>query len=348
MVKRITIVVLLALVALSVGTAAAQDAGAQLGPITQRVLDRGELICGVNQAVPGFGLLDTNTGEFNGFDVDFCRAFAAAILGDSTAVSFRFVTGSDRQAVIQSGEIDVLSRNTTWTLSRDTLWGVTFAPITFYDGQGIGVPVASGVETMEDLDGGSICVQSGTTTELNLTDAITSRGLTIDIQTYPDADSTWTAFESGRCDAWTTDKSGIIAFHAGRAADPSLYKILDVTLSKEPLAPLVPQSDPQFADIITWTVFGMIQAEEFGITSQNVRDFLTSDKPEIQRLLGVGGNDAGNYLGIANDFMVTVIEQVGNYGEVYARNLGVAPFNLGRGLNALYTNGGLLYAPPFR
>lgn len=348
MVKRITIVVLLALVALSVGTAAAQDAGAQLGPITQRVLDRGELICGVNQAVPGFGLLDTNTGEFNGFDVDFCRAFAAAILGDSTAVSFRFVTGSDRQAVIQSGEIDVLSRNTTWTLSRDTLWGVTFAPITFYDGQGIGVPVASGVETMEDLDGGSICVQSGTTTELNLTDAITSRGLTIDIQTYPDADSTWTAFESGRCDAWTTDKSGIIAFHAGRAADPSLYKILDVTLSKEPLAPLVPQSDPQFADIITWTVFGMIQAEEFGITSQNVRDFLTSDKPEIQRLLGVGGNDAGNYLGIANDFMVTVIEQVGNYGEVYARNLGVAPFNLGRGLNDLWTNGGLLYAPPFR
>lgn len=348
MVKRIVIAALLALIVFSVSVVAAQDAGAQLGPITQRVIERGELICGVNQAVPGFGLLDTNTGEFNGFDVDFCRAFAAAILGDSTAVSFRFVTGSDRQAVIQSGEIDVLSRNTTWTLSRDTLWGVTFAPVTFYDGQGIGTTIASGFETIEDIDGGSICVQSGTTTELNLTDAITSRGLTIDIQTYPDADSTWTAFESGRCDAWTTDKSGIIAFHAGRAADPSLYKILDITLSKEPLAPLSPQSDPQFADIITWTIFGMIQAEEFGITSQNVDDFLASENPEIQRLLGQGGNDAGNYLGIANDFMVTVLKQVGNYGEVYARNLGVAPFNLARGLNDLWTNGGLLYAPPFR
>jgi general L-amino acid transport system substrate-binding protein len=348
MVKRIVVAALLALIVLSVSVVAAQDAGAQLGPITQKVVDRGELICGVNQAVPGFGLLDTNTGEFTGFDVDFCRAFAAAILGDSTAVSYRFVTGSDRQAVIQSGEIDVLSRNTTWTLSRDALWGVTFAPTTFYDGQGLGVTVDSGFETIEDLDGGSVCVQAGTTTELNITDAITSRGLTIDIQTYPDADSTWSAFESGRCDAWTTDKSGIVAFHAGRAADPSLYKILDITLSKEPLGPLSQQSDPQFADIIAWTIFGMIQAEEFGITSQNVDDFLTSEDPEIQRLLGQGGNDAGNYLGIANDFMVTVLKQVGNYGEVYDRNLGVAPFNLARGLNDLYTNGGLLYAPPFR
>lgn len=349
MVKRMILTALVALVALGmVAGAAAQDSGAQLGPLTQRVLERGELICGVNQAVPGFGLLDTNTGEFSGFDVDFCRAFAAALFGDSTKVSFRFVTGSDRQAVIQSGEIDVLSRNTTWTLSRDTLWGVTFMPTTFYDGQGLGTTVESGVNTIEDLDGGSICVQSGTTTELNITDAVTSRGLSIEIQTYPDADSTWTAFESGRCDAWTTDKSGIVAFHAGRAADPSLYKILDITLSKEPLGPLSPQSDPQFADILTWVIFGMMQAEEFGITSQNVTDFLSSENPEIQRLLGQGGNDAGNYLGIANDFMVNVIQQVGNYGEVYDRNLGVPPFSLPRGLNNLYTNGGLLYSPPFR
>ena len=348
MAKRILTAVLLALVVLGAAAVTAQDTGTQLGPITQRVLARGELICGVNQAVPGFGLLDTNTGEFSGFDVDFCRAFAAALFGDSTKVSFRFVTGADRQAVIQSGEIDVLSRNTTWTLSRDTLWGVTFMPITFYDGQGIGTTIESGIETIEDLDGGSICVQSGTTTELNITDAFTSRGLNVEIQTYPDADSTWTAFESGRCDAWTTDKSGIVAFHAGRAADPSLYKILDITLSKEPLAPLSPQADPQFADILTWVIFGMIQAEEFGITSQNVDDFLNSTDPAIQRLLGQGGNDSGNYLGIANDFMVTVLKQVGNYGEVYQRNLGVPPFNLSRGLNDLWTNGGLLYAPPFR
>lgn len=340
----LTFVVLVALLSLS-SVALAQDA-VPVGPITQAILDRGSLICGVNANVPGFGVVN-EAGEYAGFDIDFCHAIAAAILGDANAVTFRPLNGSERQAAIQGGEVDMISRNTTWTLSRDTTWGATFGPTTFYDGQGIGTTVASGIQTMEDLDGGSICVQSGTTTELNLTDAITKRGLTIEVQTYPDAPSTWEAFVAGRCDAWTTDKSGIVSLHA-TAEDPSAYTILDVTLSKEPLGPLSPQSDPQFADIVAWTVYGMITAEEYGITSQNIDEFLTSTDPGINRLLGQNGEQSGSYLGIANDFMVTVVRQVGNYAEVYDRNLGVAPFNLSRSQNALWSDGGLLYAPPFR
>ncbi|MCB9450696.1 MAG: amino acid ABC transporter substrate-binding protein [Anaerolineaceae bacterium] len=337
-------VVVVAVLSLS-SVALAQDA-VQVGPITQAIMDRGELICGVNPNVPGFGVVN-ESGEYQGIDIDFCHAVAAAVLGDANAVTFRPLNASERQAAIQGGEIDMMSRNTTWTLSRDTTWGATFGPTTFYDGQGLGTTVASGIQTMEDLDQGSICVQSGTTTELNLTDAITKRGLDIEVQTYPDAPSTWEAFVAGRCDAWTTDKSGILSLHA-TSEDPSAYVILDVTLSKEPLGPLSPQSDPQFADIVAWTVYGMIQAEEFGITSQNIDDFLGSEDPGINRLLGQNGEQAGSYLGIANDFMVNVIRQVGNYGEVYDRNLGVPPFNLARGINALWTDGGLMYAPPFR
>ncbi|MBZ0301551.1 MAG: amino acid ABC transporter substrate-binding protein [Anaerolineae bacterium] len=345
MLKRLLIVMVLLTSLSAVSVLSAQDS-VVLGDVTQRIIDRGELICGVNQSVPGFGVVN-DAGEFVGFDVDFCRAVAAAILGDATKVSFRPLTGADRQAAIQGGEVDMISRNTTWTLSRDTTWGVTFGPTTFYDGQGIGTRVDLGVSTIEELDGASICVQQGTTTELNITDAITSRNLDITILTFPDAPATWQAYVDGRCEAWTTDKSGIVSLHA-TATDPGEHMILDITLSKEPLGPLSPQSDPQFADIIAWTVFGMITAEEEGITSENIDDFLTSDNPEIQRLLGVGDNASGSYLGIANDFMVTVIRQVGNYGEVYARHLGVAPFSLARGLNALWTDGGLLYAPPFR
>lgn len=329
----------------AVSVVSAQDEAA-LGPVTQAVIDRGELICGVNASVAGFGIVN-EAGEYEGFDVDFCRAVAAAILGDANAVQFRPVVAADRQAVIQSGEIDMMSRNTTWTLSRDTLWGTTFAPTTFYDGQGIGTRAELGITTIEELDGGSICVQQGTTTELNIADAISQRNLDIDLPTFPDANSTWEGFLSGRCDGWTTDKSGIVAFHA-TSDNPAEFVILDETFSKEPLGPLTPQSDPQFADIVAWTIFGMIIAEEEGITSQNIDEFLDTEDAEIQRLLGVGENPAGSYLGINNQFMVDVIRQVGNYGEVYQRNLGVAPFNLERSLNALWTDGGLLYAPPFR
>ncbi len=345
MLKRLLLVMLLTATLSAVTLVAAQDE-VILGPVTQKVIDSDELICGVNANLPGFGVVN-DAGEFVGFDVDICRAVAAAILGDATKVSFRPLNAADRQAAIQGGEIDMMSRNTTWTLSRDVVWGAIFGPTTFYDGQGIGARVELGVSTMEDLDGASICVQQGTTTELNISDAISSLGLDIAVLTFPDAPATWQAYLDGRCEAWTTDKSGIVSFHA-TAPDPGEHMILDVTLSKEPLGPLSPQSDPQFAEVIAWTVFGMITAEEEGITSENIDEFLTSEDPEIQRLLGIGDNASGSYLGIANDFMVNVIRQVGNYGEVYNRHLGVAPFNLPRGLNSLWTEGGILYAPPFR
>ena len=345
MLKRSLLLVIL-LLAMSGAAVMAQDT-VTVGPITQAVMDRGELICGVNNALPGFGYPD-DAGVIQGFDADVCRAVAAAILGDSTKVNFRPVVAADRPTVLQSGEVDMLSRNTTWTLSRDTDWGVTFGPTTFYDGQGVMVMADSGITSLEDLAGGIICTNAGTTTELNITDAMQSRGIDFQLQTFQDFNAVMATFTQGGCDAVTTDKSGLVSQKAS-AADPGSLKILDITLSKEPLGPLSPQSDPQFADIVRWTVFGLIQAEEFGITSENVDTFLDSENPSIQRFLGIGDNAAGSHLGIANDFMVTVIKQVGNYGEIYDRTLGPETiFGLERGVNALWTDGGLLYSPPFR
>ncbi len=345
MLKRSLLLVIL-LLAMSGAAVMAQDA-VTVGPITQAIMDRGELICGVNNALPGFGYPD-DAGVIQGFDADVCRAVAAAILGDSTKVNFRPVVAADRPTVLQSGEVDMLSRNTTWTLSRDTDWGVTFGPTTFYDGQGVMVMADSGITSLEDLAGGIICTNSGTTTELNITDAMQSRGIDFQLQTFQDFNAVMATFNQGGCDAVTTDKSGLVSQKAS-AADPGSLQILDITLSKEPLGPLSPQSDSQFADIVRWTVYGLIQAEELGITSENVDTFLDSENPVIQRFLGIGDNASGSHLGIANDFMVTVITQVGNYGEIFDRNLGPETiFGLGRGVNDLWTNGGLLYSPPFR
>ncbi len=347
MMKRTMMLAVLAVLLLGVvGVVGAQDA-VQVGPITQRILDRGSLICGVHPGLAGFGFVN-DAGEYEGFDVDICRAVAAAILGDATKVEFKPLDAASRQAAIQSEEVDMMSRNTTWTFSRDATWGATFGPTTFYDGQGLAVRTDSGITTLEELDGTTICVQSGTTTELNLADAFKARGLTYTPAVFADADPTWEAFVEGRCDAFTTDKSGVAAYRAS-ADDPSQFTILDETLSKEPLTPLSPQSDPQFADIVRWTVFALIQAEEYGITSQNVDEFLTSDVPEIQRFLGQGDNPGGTLYGIAKDYVVTVIRQVGNYGEIFDRNIGPdTRFGLTRGLNALWTDGGLMYSPPFR
>ncbi len=343
--RNFLVAALLVFVLVLGGTALAQDA--EVGEITQRVLDRGELICGVNDRLPGFGTVN-DAGEYSGFDVDVCRAVAAAILGDANAVQFRPLTAAERPTALASGEIDMMVRNTTWTLSRDTEWGAIFQATTFYDGQGVMVELDAGIESLEDLEGETICTNAGTTTELNITDAMSSRDLDFELQTFQDFDGALDAFYAGRCAAVTTDKSGLIARKAV-APDPGSLRILDVTLSKEPLGPLSPQSDPQFSDIIQWTVFGMINAEEFGISSENVGDFLDSEDPSIQRLLGVGDTPAGSYLGIPNDFMVEVISQVGNYGEVFDRNLGPETiFGLDRGVNALWTEGGLMYAPPFR
>ena len=344
--RNLLVSILLVVVMVFSTTAFAQD-GAAVGEITARVLERGELICGANATLPGFGVVN-DAGEYNGFDVDFCRAVAAAILGDANAVSIRPLTAAERPTALASGEIDMLSRNTTWTLSRDTEWGSTFAPTTFYDGQGIMVNVEDGIEGLEDLEDEVICTNAGTTTELNITDAMSKLDLDFELQTFQDFDAVMDAFYAGRCTAVTTDTSGLISRKAV-APDPGSLQILPTVISKEPLGPVSSQSDPQFADIIAWTIFGMISAEEFGITSENVGDFVGSEDPSIQRLLGGGDTPVGSYLGIPNDFMVTVIEQVGNYGEVFDRNLGPETvFGLSRGVNALWTDGGLLYAPPFR
>jgi len=320
---------------------------AQLGQITQAIISRGALNCGVNATLPGFGATN-DAGEYVGFDVDICRAVAAAILGDASKVNFTALTAAARPTALASGQIDMISRNTTWTLERDTEWGATFEPTTFYDGQGIMVRVADGFQHLEDLAGGVICTNAGTTTELNITDAMSQRGLDFTLQTFQDFDGVMAAFNEGRCDAVTSDVSGLISRKA-TAADPGSLVILSEVISKEPLGPLTPQSDSQFADVVRWTVYGLIQAEEFGITSQNVDTFLTSDNPNIQRFLGQNGNASGSYLGIANDFMVTVIRQVGNYGEIFDRNLGPDTiFGLQRGINDLWTRGGLMYSPPFR
>jgi general L-amino acid transport system substrate-binding protein len=341
------IVLILALLAMmAVGLTTITSAQTEIGPITQAILDRGELICGVNATLQGFGFVN-DAGEYSGFDVDFCRAVAAATLGDASAVAFRPLIASERQAAIQTGEIDLMIRNTTWTVSRDVTWGAIFGPTTFYDGQGVGTRTEYGATTISDLDGTSMCVQSGTTTELNITDYIERNGLDITLVVFPDGNSTFDAFQSGACESWTTDKSGIASYHFG-SADPGALVILGETISKEPLGPLSPQNDPQFAEIVAWTVFGMVNAEELGITSENIGDFMESEDPVVQRLLGTNNNDSGNYLGINNSFMVDVITQVGNYGEVYDRNL--VPLGLGRegSPNALWSDGGVLYAPPFR
>ncbi len=312
------------------------------------VQERGVLNCGGNANVPGFGYLDPDTNEFAGFDIDYCKAVAAAVLGDAEAVEVRATTGTDRFPVLQAGEIDVLSRNTTWTISRDTSLGFNFAPTTFYDGQGMMVRKDSGIESLEDMAGATICVQQGTTTEKNLTDVFRALGVDFEPVVLADAPSTLAAYDEGRCDGFTTDKSGLVSNQI-LLAEPDAHVILPETMSKEPLGPLVRHGDDQWFDIVKWVTFGTIQAEELGITSANVEEMAaTSEDPVVRNLLGAEG-DLGQALGLDNDFMVKVIAQVGNYGEIYDRHLGPdTVFNLERGQNALWTEGGLMYSPPFR
>jgi general L-amino acid transport system substrate-binding protein len=315
--------------------------------LLSEVQARGELICGVNQLLPGFGFLDSE-GNYSGFDVDFCKAVAAAVLGDPNAVQYRPLTAAERFTAVQTGEVDVLFRNTTWTLQRDgSSVGMDFLPITFYDGQGMMVRAELGAETLDDLDGATICVQSGTTTELNLADNFRALGLDFTPVVFEDADQTFGAYDEGRCDGVTTDKSGLVSRRT-TLSNPSAHVIMDVTMSKEPLAGAVLQGDVAWADALRWIVFGLIEAEEYGITSENIDMMSGSEEPAIQRLLGLSG-DMGTQLGLDNEFLVRALEAVGNYGEIYDRNLGPdTPFSLPRGQNTLYTEGGLLYAPPFR
>jgi general L-amino acid transport system substrate-binding protein len=285
------------------------------------VQDRGQLICGVNGGLPGFSFLDAATSEVSGFDADFCRAVAAAVLGDATLVEFRPLNADARGPALQTGEVDVLIRNTTWTVTRDTDWGL-FAPTTFYDGQGMMVREADGISTLADLEG-------------------------IDFTPLPfgEIEQTYSAYDEGSCDAVTSDRSQLVAQRT-TLSTPDDHVILDEVMSKEPLGPVVPLGDDPWFNVVKWVVFATIEAEELGITQANVADLVSSDSPVVARLLGAEG-DLG--LGLEPDWVVNVISAVGNYGEIYDRNLGPGTaFEVPRGPNSLWTDGGLLYAPPYR
>jgi general L-amino acid transport system substrate-binding protein len=311
------------------------------------VKDNGVIRCGVNSGVPGFGFLN-EAGDFEGFDIDFCKALAVAIFNDPTAVEYRPLTAAERFTALQTNEIDVLIRNTTWTLTRDTELGADFSPTTYYDGQGFIVRADSGVAALEDLDGATVCVLAGTTTELNLADVFAARGLEYTPLVFDESADTASAYEQGRCDALTSDKSQLAGLRS-QFADPEAHVILPETISKEPLGPVVAQGDQQWADIVRWVVNGLIIADELDVTSENVDDLVASDpaNPDLRRLLGLQ-DDMGLKLGLENDCWVNTIREVGNYGEIYDRNL--TPLGLERAgsLNALWTEGGILYAPPMR
>ena len=308
------------------------------------VIDRGGLVCGVNGQLPGFSFVNEN-GEYSGMDVDLCRAVASALFDDPTQVEFRDLGAQERFVAVQSGEVDLLSRNTTWTLSRDTSVGMEFAPTTFYDGQGVMVGTSSNIEQLADLDGRSVCVLSGTTNEQNLADRMRKLGVNYSPVVFEDVDLLYGAYEQGRCEAATSDRSQLTARRAV-LAQPDEHQVLDVVLSKEPLGPLTANGDSQWFDVVKWVTYAMIQAEELGINSENVDSFADTEDPEIRRFLGIEGN-LGEDMGLPNDFARSIVKNVGNYGEVYQRNIG-GPFELERGLNALWSDGGLMYSPPFR
>ena len=323
--------------------APAQAAG--YGEITARVKARGKVVCGVHTELPGFGYLDAN-GRNLGFDIDLCRAVAAAVLGDPEAIEATPITAADRGPVLQTGEVDMVARNMTWTSKRDAEWG-NFTWIMFYDGQGFMVRKDSGIQTMQDMNGATICVTSGTTTEKNLAAAFADAGLTYEAKIFEDTASVYGAYEQGQCDVATSDKSQLASVRSG-FQNPDDHTILDITISKEPLTPAVPHGDDQWFDIVKSVMWGLIDAEEFGVTSANVDEMKNSDNANIRSLLGTESDWGNGALGLDADALAKAIKAVGNYGEIYDRYMGPNGVNIPRGPNNLWTNGGLLYAPPIK
>jgi general L-amino acid transport system substrate-binding protein len=318
------------------------------GNTLQTVLDRGELICGVPLGTsPGFGYIEDD-GSYSGFDWEYCRVVAAAVLGDADAVVPRPSDSTERFPILQSGEVDMLSRQTTWTTTRDTALGFNFVATTFYDGQGMMVRKESGITDLQGLEGGSVCVSEGTTTELNLATVMATLGINYEAVVFS-GDDARIAYDEGRCDGYTTDKSGLVSGQV-IMTNPEEHTILAVTMSKEPLGPLVRHGDDQWFDIVQWSTFCTMQAEEKGVNSANVDEMLGSDDPEILSLLGVE-NELGSEMGLNNDWCYQIIKQVGNYEDIYLKHLGPDgdfKLDLPRGVNALWTEGGLMYSPPFR
>lgn len=308
---------------------------------------RGELICGVNTGLVGFAAPDAN-GNWSGFDVAICQAVAAAVLGDPSKVKYVPTSGQTRFTALGSGEVDLLARNTTWTFSRDTDLKLQFTAINYYDGQGFMVRKDSGVTSAKELDGASVCIQTGTTTELNLADYFKANNMSYQPITVDSNAEGEQQFLAGACDAYTTDASGLAATRAA-FANPGDYVILPEIISKEPLAPAVRQGDDQWTDIVRWTIYALIAAEEYGVTSANIDELAKgTDHPEVNRMLGTEG-DLGGMIGLDKQWAVRAIKANGNYGEIFAATIGEqTPIGLARGLNAQWTQGGLMYAPPFR
>jgi len=310
------------------------------------VKTRGVLNCGSNPGLAGFGQPDPQ-GNWTGFDVDFCRALAAAIFDDPAKVKFVALTAKDRFTGLQSGEVDLLSRNTTWTLSRDTALGLNFTSVWYYDGQGFVVRKALKVNSALELSDAAVCVGQGTTTELNLADYFRANKMKLKTVTFVTNDETVKAYEAGRCDAFTTDASGLYAERM-RFANPDEHVVLPEIISKEPLGPAVRHGDDQWFDIVKWVHYAMLNAEELGVGQKNIAEAMSSTTPDVKRLVGTEGN-YGEQLGLTKDWAVRILKHVGNYGEVFERNVGQgSPLKITRGLNALWTKGGLQYAPPIR
>jgi general L-amino acid transport system substrate-binding protein len=339
--KTVSVLATTATLALVLTTGVAQ-AGATLDAIKKK----GFIQCGVSDGLPGFSFAD-DKGNFSGIDVDVCRAAAAALFGDATKVKYTPLTAKERFTALQSGEIDVLSRNSTWTSSRDSALGLNFTGVTYYDGQGFLVNKKLGVNGAKELDGATVCIQAGTTTELNLSDYFRANNMKYTPVTYDKSDESAKALETGRCDVLTSDQSQLYAQRI-KLAKPDDFVVLPDVISKEPLGPLVRHGDDEWFDIVKWTLFAMLNAEEMGIDSKNVDEQLKSDNPDVKRLLGVEG-EKGKDFSLPNDWVVQILKQVGNYGEIFDRNVGKgSPLLIERGLNALWNQGGLQYAPPVR
>jgi general L-amino acid transport system substrate-binding protein len=337
--KRVSLVLT---IAFATGLAA-QPASAQT---LKTIKDRGMLSCGVSQGLPGFSSPD-DKGNWTGLDVDICRAIAAAIFDDPTKVKFVPTSAKDRFTALQSGEVDLLSRNTTWTLSRDTALGANFTGVTYYDGQGFMVKKTLKVNSALELSSASVCVQTGTTTELNLADYFKSNNMKYEVIAFGTLEETVKAYEAGRCDVYTTDMSGLYASRL-KLANPADHVVLPEIISKEPLGPMVRHGDDQWFDIVKWTLFAMINAEEMGVTQKNADEMAKSDKPDLKRAFGTDGN-FGEQLGLTKDWFSRIIKAVGNYGETFDRNVGSgSKLQIARGVNQLWNKGGIQYAPPIR
>ncbi len=343
MIKQVSRLTLGALVAAGAMTAMPAHAGKTLDAIKAR----GQLVCGVNTGLAGFSSADSQ-GNWSGLDVDYCKAVAAAIFGDPSKVKWVPLNAQQRFTALQSGEIDVLSRNTTWTLTRDASLGLNFAGVTYYDGQGFMVPVKLKLKSAKQLKGATVCVQSGTTTEKNLTDYSRANNLNLKPVVFEKQEASTGAYFSGRCIAFTTDASGLASIRNKEAKTPAEHVILPDLVSKEPLGPVVRRGDDEFFAIAKWVLNALIEAEEYGITQANVDKMKSSTDPVVMRILGTS-EDTGKLLGLDKDWAGNAVKAVGNYGEIFERNVGPkSPLGLPRGLNNLWSNGGLMYAPPVR